>query len=125
EMNQPDYKGIYAFDLNSKKLVTTPVYKINLTDPAFKSSKTKKIQSVMQPSDINIHPVSGEIYVLEATNPKLLILNNAGRIKKLYHLNPKTFAQPEGLSFASNGDLYISNEGKNGRGNIVKVTIQK
>ncbi len=123
DANDPDNKGIYAFDLQSKKLKSEPVYKINLNDPAFARLSSKKTNANMQPSEINVHPVSGDIYLTEATKPKLLILENSGKIKNLLMLNPKEFSQPEGLTFSPNGDLFISNEGKKEAGNIVKVKI--
>jgi len=35
-------------------------------------------------------------------------------------LDPVLFNQPEGLTFAPNGDLYISNEGGEGVATILK-----
>ncbi|MDQ3290989.1 MAG: hypothetical protein M3Q05_06825, partial [Bacteroidota bacterium] len=123
EANNPGYKGIYAFDLQSQKLKSEPVYKINLSDPAFASLSSKKTNAHMQPSEINVHPVTGDIYVTEATKPKLLILDNSGKIKDLLILSPSEFSQPEGLTFSPNGDIFISNEGKKEPGNILKVKI--
>ncbi|QNF31556.1 SdiA-regulated domain-containing protein [Adhaeribacter swui] len=123
EPNNPGYKGIYAFDLQSKKLNPNPVYKINLRDPAFAEVKAKKENTIIQPSEINIHPRTGDIYVTEATKPKLLIMDSSGKIKRLLHLSSGDFAQPEGLAFSPEGDLFISNEGKKEPGNILQVQI--
>ena len=123
EPSSPDYKGIYAFDLNSKKLNKEPVYRINLLDPAFANVNAKKENALMQPSEINVHPVTGDIYVTEATKPKLLILDNTGKIKTLLTLSSSDFSQPEGISFSPAGDLFISNEGKKSPGNILQVKI--
>ncbi|QMU29344.1 SdiA-regulated domain-containing protein [Adhaeribacter radiodurans] len=125
EVNDPDNKGIYAFDLQSKKLNSEPVYKINLRDPVFARLSSKKTNAIMQPSEINVHPVTGDIYVTEATKPKLLILDNSGEIKNLLILNSSEFSQPEGLTFSPTGDLFISNEGKKEAGNILKVEISE
>jgi len=43
--------------------------------------------------------------------------------KNLYHLSNSDFAQPEGIGFTDEGDQYISNEGKSGAGNILKVSV--
>lgn len=123
EANNQNYKGIYAFDLKTKKLQADPVMKIDLTNAVFNGSKSKKITNAMQPSEINVHPVSGDIYVTEATKPKLLILDAGGKIKSLYHLSGSGFSQPEGIAFSPQGELFISNEGKKGSGNILKVKI--
>ncbi|PSR52316.1 hypothetical protein AHMF7605_01655 [Adhaeribacter arboris] len=123
EINDPNFKGIYAFDLASKKLKSEPIYKIDLRDPTFASISSKKPNAHMQPSEINVHPVTGDIYLTEATKPKLLILDNSGKIKNLLILNTAEFSQPEGLTFSPTGDLFISNEGKKEAGNILKVKL--
>ncbi|RDC62182.1 SdiA-regulated domain-containing protein [Adhaeribacter pallidiroseus] len=123
EPNSTDYKGIYAFDLASKKLNPEPVYRIDLRDPAFASVSAKKANAVMQPSEINVHPETGDIYITEATQPKLLILDNTGKIKTLLLLSSSEFSQPEGITFSPAGDLFISNEGKKKPGNILQVKI--
>ena len=123
EMEDVAYKGIYAFNLKSKKLSNKPVYKIDLNDSVFAGSKSKKLGSRIQPSDIAIHPTTGNIYILEGTNPQLLILDATGNIQNRYKINGADFSQPEGMTFSPNGDLYISNEGKKSEGNILKVQV--
>jgi uncharacterized protein YjiK len=118
-----NYKGIYAFDLASKKMATTPVIKIDLTDPVFKEVDENKTKNIMRPSEIEINPVTGDIYVTEGTHPKLLIMGADGSTKKLYQMSSSEFQQAEGITFSPQGELYISNEGKNGSGNILKVEI--
>jgi uncharacterized protein YjiK len=123
EPTNPDYKGIYAFDLKTKKLNPDPVYRVDLRDPVFAQIKAKKENALMQPSEINVHPQTGDIYLTEATKPKLLLLDKAGKIKNLLPLNSKTFSQPEGIAFSPDGDLFISNEGKKEAGNILQVKM--
>ena len=116
------YKGIYAFDLNSGKIQKDPAYKITFEDKVFKDKSKKEIQDVFKPSEIAIHPSSGEIYLTEGENPQLLILKATGETKTLYKLNYDDFPQPEGIAFDPEGNLYISNEGK--PGTIHKVTLK-
>lgn len=123
EPGSSDYKGIYAFDLASKKLDAEPVLKINLADPVFQGMKKKKRTNLMQPSEIEVHPQTGDIYVSEGASPKLLVMGADGTKKKLYTLDASHFPQSEGLAFTPEGELFISNEGKGGRGTIVKVAI--
>ncbi|RKS53000.1 uncharacterized protein YjiK [Gillisia mitskevichiae] len=118
-------KPIYAFNLKTKKLESSPAYKIKFDDPAFEILGQERNQQIIEPSEVAIHPFTGEIYVLEATNPKLLILNSKGTIKKLHVFKEEQFGQPEGLTFDASGNLYISNEGSGGLGNILKVTLDK
>ena len=118
-----DYKGIYGFDLKSKAMSSTPVYKINLKDAIFEELNEEKSKNVISPSDIDINPINGNIYILEGTNPKLLIMNPAGKLLSLYKLDKKEFSQPEGLSFSDDGIMFISNEGDKKEGNILQVDL--
>jgi len=65
---------------------------------------------VFNPSAIAFHPVSGELYILSATDRMLLIYSDEN-IKTLYPLPAEIFYKPEGIDFFDNGDLLISNEG--------------
>jgi uncharacterized protein YjiK len=123
ETSASDYKGIYAFDLNTKKLAVEPLFKLSLTDPALAGTKSKKLNNALQPSEIAVNPITGDIYLAEAVNPQLFILDATGKIKARHKLNGNVFTQPEGLAFSPDGELYISNEGKEGSGNILKVQI--
>src|SRR5690606_32299784 len=123
EPGDKDYKGIYEFDLDSKTLADEPAYRISLTDESFKNLKVKDQQDLISPSEINIHPKTGEIYILEGKDPKLLILDSNGKITLMQKLNKKDFPQAEGLTFSPEGDLFISNEGGKKPGNILKVSL--
>lgn len=116
------YKGIYEFDLNTYKMKTQPVLKIDLDNPAFDGIKSgKKSDSKMQPSEIGIHPQTGNIYITDGAKPKLLIMDKSGKIISLAELKDKEFSQPEGLTFSPEGRLFISNEGSKKPGNILEI----
>lgn len=116
-------KPIYAFNLTSKQVEEKPAFEIKFDDPVFKILDQEINHQIIRPSEVGINPKNGDIYVLDATNPKLLILNSNGTIKKLHVLKEEQFAQPEGITFDSSGNLYISNEGSGGMGNILQVTL--
>ena len=114
-----DYKGIYAYDLRTGKLNRKPVLKINFNDPVWNNSGHK-----MQPSDLAINPLTGDIYIIDGETPSLLIMSPNGEHKKLYHLDTKDFHLPEGIAFSKTGQLFICNEGGLlGRGNIVEIVL--
>jgi hypothetical protein len=77
----------------------------------------------MQPSDLDVHPSTGDIYIVDGADPKLLVMGADGSKKNLYQLSSTDFAQPEGLAFTKGGELFISNESKKGSGNILKVLV--
>jgi uncharacterized protein YjiK len=71
-----------------------------------------------KPTSAAFHPISGELYVISVNDRMLLILDN-GTVKHYYKLNKKIFRQPEGICFAPNGDMMISNEAGDGKANIL------
>lgn len=79
---------------------------------AFPSFSKKKLQ--FNPSAIAIHPITKEKYVLSASNRLMAIYDSKG-LSRIYPLPAEIYYKPEGIAFASNGDLFISSEGmKNG-----------
>ena len=121
--NSSDYKGIYAFDLKSKTMSPNPVFKIDLNHSIFDDVNKGKPKNSISPSDMDIHPVTGDIYILEGTKPKLLIMSPTGALLSLHELKGPDFSQPEGITFSPDGKMYISNEGNKKEGNILQVEL--
>ena len=108
-----DMKMVYAYDFDRKilfKYVAIPLEEV--VDEA--NGKD------FRPSGIAVHPKTGQIFILASDGKKLLILSEKGQKDALISLNPKVYRQPEGICFSPNGDLFISSEGKNGNGYILK-----
>lgn len=118
-----DFKGLYQIPIHSKTMEVEPSVKINMKDAAFKNFRKKKAYKTFRPADVAIHPKTGEFYVVEGRNPKLLILTNDGTVKKVYELDKDEFAQPEGITFSPGGTLYISNESGDGAATIMQVSF--
>lgn len=128
-------KAIYKFDLAEKKLITDPVYVIDLDKiKNFRDYNTmtklgidllstideNKGDVTFQPSDLAVHPITHNIYLLGAVGDLLMVLNPSGEILLMVDLDDILFKQPEGICFDKNGTLYISNEGGEGRATILK-----
>jgi len=117
-------KGVYAFSLAENNLLSKPVYQIDMEDVTLKHFREKKVYKNFRPSDMAIHPQTKEMYVLEGSKPKLLILDGNGTAKKAYSFDRKIFPQPEGITFSPDGRLYISSEGKkDGIGTITELKL--
>lgn len=116
-------KGIYAFDLDSKSMTKEPKFKIDLNDPLLSDGKEKKKSKRFRPSEIGINPATGEIYLTDGPSSKLLIMDRTGKINSVVQLDEKNFPQAEGLTFNSTGEIFISNEGNDGTGNILKISL--
>lgn len=93
---------------------------------------TQKIQSlggfkklIFKPSALTFNPKTKEWFVLSSTNKVLVITDEQWNTKKVYHLNPKIYIQPEGIAFDKTQNLYISSEGDTTRmGRIFKISYQ-
>jgi hypothetical protein len=109
-----DDQGIrtaYRFDLKTRAFDPTPFYTFNRS----------KVNDLLQnaaikfaPSAAAIHPFNKHLYILSATSNLLVIADNRGDVTEVYELYPADFPKSEGIAFAPNGDMYISNETKNG-----------
>lgn len=127
-------KAIYAFDLNDKKLSESPVYTVNEADLSKNTSKlpgwyikltnffTGKENSFSRfsPSGIAVHPVTGNMYIISASDNYLVVLNGDGNYLHITQLNKVLFQQPEGICFSPAGELYISNEANGGEPTLLK-----
>ena len=124
---------IYSFDPLTQMLDEQPflvITKDALEDfvktHANKNTKKKRLKKFVKraksiaPSAVAIHPISGKTYVLSSVGKTLTVFNRNQEIEHIEFLNSKVHKQPEGLSFASNGDLFISNEGPSGKGMIYR-----
>lgn len=133
------FKAIYRFDLKSNRLIAKPAYLVDLskidrpnntgTVGSFFIETAKKLKlanddSSFYPSGIAIHPIDKEkIYIISSIGKLLIIMNRQGQIMNVIKLDKRIFNQPEGICFSEVGDLFISNEGKNGGGNILKFNL--
>jgi len=132
------YKAVYAFDLEKEELNTDPHFLIDLEKldsykdlNAFSKLSLKvakrlhliESESSFEPSGLAIHPVDGNIYMISSVGKLLIVLNRWGKVQEVEELDPKLFRQPEGICFAPNGDMFISNEGQGGKGYILKFDI--
>jgi hypothetical protein len=121
-----DRRLVYAFDLENKQLARRPLFDFrvsavmnfarenNVILPVrmTKKGKEKEMRIRLSTSEIAIHPVTRELYVLSAADKMLFIFNFGGKLLHLEQLDPLLFNKPEGIAFYSNGDMLISNEGQ-------------
>lgn len=118
------HKGVYTFDLASKQLNPRPFFNIDMKDPIFEDVKTNQLIKKIRPSEIGVNPGTGELYIIDGEQPKILITTPEGKSKQLYLLDKKKFPQPEGLTFSPSGRLYISNEGHGEPATILMVQLE-
>lgn len=106
-----EIRSAYRFDLEKKQFDSS----VFLT---FKTADVKKLvddeDAKFDPSAAAIHPINKRLYILSSAGNLLVIADNRGNIIEAYKLNPEQFPQAEGIAFAPNGDMFITNEGKYG-----------
>lgn len=120
-------KVVYSFDLSTKTmseepvLVIDPTSIIEMADQSASNSFFGESKNVDQfdPAEIAIDPKTGNYFVLSAVGKRLAVFSENGMLLCSVNLNPDIYKQPEGLAFNSEGDLVISDEGKNSKGNLV------
>jgi uncharacterized protein YjiK len=89
---------------------TPSAFTIN-TEVIAKKTGLKKLK--FEPSAATINPLTGDLWILSSVNELLVVSDRNGNCKEVYSLDPAIFTQPEGITFAPNGDLIISNEAGN------------
>ncbi len=135
EKNGGDYKAVYSFNPESKKLDKDLFLLISLDSIRYYSNyngMTRLGLEIMayldpsngdksfQPSGIAIHPQTGNLYILGSVGKLLTVFSREGKMLAIIELNSQIFRQPEGICFGPDATLYISNEGAGHEGTILK-----
>ncbi|HUQ66489.1 MAG TPA: hypothetical protein VM101_10055 [Flavitalea sp.] len=112
-------KGITAisFDLAKKDYDPEPYFNISLKEVY---TILTNYNTECKPSGAAINPMDQKLYIVASVGKVLLQCTKMGKLEKIYKINPAQFSQPEGITFATNGDMYISNEGADGKATILK-----
>ncbi len=116
--NLTEFKAIYAFDLSRYKLEEEPRFLINLD-----SLKNKFNINNFSPTGIEVHPYSGNVFVLSSHEKAIVELSPNGLLLNAVKLNSKNHRQPEGIAFLSDLSLLISDEGKREKAKVTFITL--
>ena len=104
-------RSAYRFDLSKKQFEPSPFFTFSTEDV---KKLLKDDNAKFDPSAACIHPVNKRLYILSSAGNLLVITDTRGKIIEAYKLNEEQFPQAEGIAFAPNGDMFITNEGKFG-----------
>jgi uncharacterized protein YjiK len=107
------YRTAYAFEFPKMKLLHTPRLRIPLSAVSKKAHKGE-----FAPSGIALHPLAGTFFVISAAGECIVELNRSGEVLAQEHLPAHVNTHPEGITFGSDGTMYICNDGQNGRGSL-------
>jgi len=132
-------KAIYSFNTETKTFSDTPyvLIDINEVQKTARGVHTNAIRKLIrfytdnreshdfEPSGLSIQPLTGDLYIISSVGKLLVIVSPEGKLLNVIKLPPSIFKQPEGIAFDSIGNMYISNEGRNGKGNILRFNYVK
>jgi uncharacterized protein YjiK len=110
-------RSAFRFDLATQEFSNESVYDISLDIIRMRLNDPG---AEFKPSAAAINPVTGKLFIVASVGKLLVIADKNGNVENAFRLDPKLFNQPEGMTFAPNGDLYISNEGGDGVATILK-----
>lgn len=114
-------KGIrtaYRFDLATRAFDSTEFYSIEKEDV---KAMLQDANAKFDPSAAAIHPINKRLYILSSAGNLLVITDNRGAVMNAFHLSPDDFPQAEGIAFAPNGDMFITNEKKHGEPTLLRL----
>lgn len=106
-----DARSAYRFDLSKKQFDPSALFVFNTAEV---KSLLKDDNAKLEPSAAAIHPINKRLYILSSAGNLLVVADTRGKIIEAFKLNPDQFPQAEGIAFAPNGDMFITNEGKYG-----------
>jgi hypothetical protein len=107
----------YTFDPKTNEFSPEPYYQIPLKDV---KKLMKDYSAECKPSAAAIHPKLKKLFIIASVGKVLVVCSLKGDVEKVYSLNPDLFSQPEGICFSPAGDMFISNEGLQGKATIIR-----
>lgn len=125
KMDDEGIREIFAYDLQEQEWVEKPALRIDLgkINRALEKRGNKDIK--FRPSALAVHPITNEFYILSSVGNQLLVFDRKGRLSEQHNLKKELFRQPEGICFDSDGDLYISNEGRSKKAYILRFEYRE
>ena len=113
-------RSVYRFDLDHKQLIYKPYLSVDL-----QILKNKCYIEKFKPSGIAVHPVTGNYYIISSVGKSIIVMDKNGLVTDFARLNNVRFMQPEGICFDQSGEfLFISDEGKHGKANLLVYKIK-
>jgi hypothetical protein len=112
----------YSFDPDSQTFSTEPYF---ITPLKAIKRLMKDYSAECKPSAASVHPILNKLFIVASVGKVLVICSLTGEVESVYYLNPDVFSQPEGICFSPQGDMFISNEGLNGKATILKFAYKQ
>ncbi|MBN9297140.1 MAG: SdiA-regulated domain-containing protein [Filimonas sp.] len=121
--DQTEHTTIYTFTRDSIRDTYTPDSNIWLNVKEITRLSGKK-NVRFAPSALAQHPKTKQWFILSSVNKLLVVTDAQFNVKEAYPLKPSLFRQPEGIAFDNDGNLYITNEGKDENADLLIFKYQ-
>jgi uncharacterized protein YjiK len=117
--NDDAYKGVYSFPLLTRKLDEKPRFLLPVADLTRQTGEER-----FNTSAIVRHPVSGTFLLIASSGNAIAEVSADGRVLGSLHLKRSVHTPPEGIAVSPEMTLYISDEGREGKGRLTKYPIR-
>jgi uncharacterized protein YjiK len=113
DVNGNNFSGrsVYEYSLTERKFNDIPLLNLTTEDLNIETNKVK-------PSGIAMHPGTGQIFLL--TSSGLFFIYEKNKLLETHVLEPSVYTQAEGICVSDKRTLFISSEGQNGKGYILR-----
>jgi uncharacterized protein YjiK len=110
-----EIRTAYKFDLATRSFDSSEYYIISIGSV---KAKVRNDDANFKPSAAAIHPINKNLYILASAGQLLVITDLKGTVLQVFSLHPDRHPQAEGIAFAPDGTMFISNEGKYGKATL-------
>ncbi len=118
-----EIRTAWRFDLSTNSFAAEPAYIMQVNEVR---ELINDKEALFKPSAAAINPADGKLYIVASVGKLLVIADKTtGKPEQVIRLDETLYNQPEGMTIASNGDIYISNEGGTGVATILKFVRKK
>lgn len=118
-----EIRTAYQFNLSTSSFAAEPAYTIQVSEVR---EMINDKEALFKPSAAAINPVDHKLYIVASVGKLLVIADKTtGKPEQVIRLNETLYNQPEGMTIAPNGDIYISNEGGTGVATILRFVRKK
>ena len=112
----------YRFDLKTKRFDSTAFYTISREDV---KAAAKDPDAKFEPSAAAVHPINKRLYILSSAGNLLVVADTRGKVSQAFVLDKDRYPQAEGIAFAPNGTMFITNEKKFDKATLMVFPYQQ
>lgn len=108
---------IYRWSIDERAMASDSLIRIS------RAALTEDLPgSRFSPSGIERHPETGHYFILAAREEAIAVVDARGEVLAVEALPEGAHRQPEGITFAPDGSLFIADEGGGGRARLTRYT---